>query len=60
MTSQGTNHVLNEHLDFSQQHWCDNIRDDIVIQLSCKFQESIYWTPDWVIALLNSFDTIIS
>ena len=57
MTSQGTNYVLNEHLDFSQQDWykCNNIRDDILIQLPCKFQES-NWNPGWVIALMNSSD----
>ena len=58
-TSHGMNHVLNEHLDFSQHdpHQCPYaITSVIVIQLIWKFQES-NWNPDWFIALMNSFDT---
>ena len=59
MTSHGTNYVPKEHLDFSQHNPYaipSLIRDNIVIQLSCKFQES-NWNPDWVIALMSSFET---
>ena len=56
-TSHGMDYVLNEHLNFMPTwHICNIISDNIVIQLTWKFQES-NWNPDWFIALMDSFDT---